>query len=262
MLSKSQLAAKKILQKYCITKPNEIPIEDLIFAEGAYFEEKKINGSQGRIIFKGNTAFISINNSISHIGKKRFVIAHELGHYILHKNLAHFFNCNEIDFLEWHKTGSHESEANEFAAEILMPYDLFNPITKVHPFKKDIIEHLSQKFGTSVTATALRYKDIGHTPIAIACSSNGFIKWSSRNNSFPLWQMKNKIRLSSESVANDFFVNSKIPKEPQVITPSAWFEGIRRDTYGNSIYLYEQCIHIKSQNEIISLIWVCNDYTY
>lgn len=261
MLSKAQLAAKKLLQKYCITQPNEVAIEDLIFAEGAYFEAKSIQGSQGRIIFKGDTAFISISNSITNLGKRQFVIAHELGHFILHKKLAHFFNCNEKDFLEWHKSGSHESEANDFAAEILMPYHLFNPISKRFTFKKDIIEHLSSTFGTSITATSLRYKDIGHTPIAIACSTNGFIKWSSKSPLFPLWNMKNKVRLSSESVAYDFFITAKLPQEPEIVEPSAWFDGIKPNQYGNRIYLYEQCIHIKSQNEVLSLIWVCDEYS-
>jgi Zn-dependent peptidase ImmA (M78 family) len=259
MLSRPQLEAKKLLQKYCITTPNEIPLEDLIFAEGAYFESKTISGSQGRIIFKGNTAYISISNTIFHAGKRKFVIGHELGHFILHKNLAHFFNCNEKDFLEWHKSGSHESEANEFAAEISMPFDLFYPITKKNIFNINIIEELANLFGTSLTATALRYKDIGHTPIAIACSSNGYIKWSAKHKDFPLWKMKNKARLSSESVANDFSITSNVHRSPQVVIASAWFE-TSYDRFGNVIYLYEQCINIRSQNEIISLIWVCYEY--
>src|ERR1051325_11598769 len=125
MTSRATLAASKVISDYYITRANEIPIEDLLNAEGAILQEKPMNGADGRIMFGKTYSIIVVNSKIQNKQKRRFVLAHEFGHLKMHKNIQRFFNCDEKAFMEWHQKGSHESEANEFAAEFLMPTKLF-----------------------------------------------------------------------------------------------------------------------------------------
>ena len=57
-------------------------------------------------------------------GKWRFVIAHELGHFLRHPELDQFRLCTDADMGTWYRAGP-EQEANDFAAELLMPEDPF-----------------------------------------------------------------------------------------------------------------------------------------
>jgi Zn-dependent peptidase ImmA (M78 family) len=257
MLSKSSNAAIQLLTDYCIDDPNEIPLEDLVISEGGIFEEKPMTGADGRIVFGKKYSVVTINSNIQNKNKRRFVIAHELGHLKLHKNLERFFSCDEKAFLEWHKTGSHESQANEFAAELLMPSKLFASHAAKKTFSLDHIINLSKVFNTSITSTAIRYTDLGSFPIAIIYSQNGEVKWYSRNSNFVCRFLKIKERVPENSVASQFFKKGDVPNSPTLVLPKVWFKDfqLRSDQY-----FYEQCFKISSLNAVLSFIWPCENF--
>ncbi len=252
MLSRPSTAAISLLKDYCINDPNDIPIEDLVLAEGAAFEEKPMKGADGRIVFGQRFSIISINSNIQNKNKRRFVIAHELGHLKLHRNLQRFFNCNERAFLEWHKKGSHESEANQFAAELLMPANLFKAEASKKRFTLDHIIELSHIFNTSITSTAIRYSELGKFPIAIIYSQNGTIGWYSRSNNFTCKFLRVKECVPEHSIAWQFFRKGATPKDPTLILPNVWFKDfyLRPDQY-----FYEQCVRIARLNAVLSFVW-------
>lgn len=105
---------------------------------------------------KGNK-LLFVNRNIRNNGKKRFVIAHELGHYFLHpeemiqlcKGISEVFNRTDI-------ISRTEYEANQFASELLLPAkfvqaELDN--TKI-TFKK--IRDIAEKYGCSITTTVIK----------------------------------------------------------------------------------------------------------
>lgn len=65
-----------------------------------------------------NQYFIVFNDSIHHLGRTRFTLAHELGHILLgHVEEITFYRNNEIDS----DTNEQETQANIFARDLLMP---------------------------------------------------------------------------------------------------------------------------------------------
>lgn len=105
----------------------------------------------GYIEKRGKNWMIGINKYHSK-KRQRFTMAHELGHYVLHRNnigIKHedmvLFRNNEVNPME--------VEANNFASELLIPRE---------EFKKHIadgvtkISDLSEKFDVSISA--IRYK--------------------------------------------------------------------------------------------------------
>ena len=54
-------------------------------------------------------------------GRKRFTTAHEIGHYLLHKD-ADSLSCGAKEIANWTNLGANpEHEADEFASELLLP---------------------------------------------------------------------------------------------------------------------------------------------
>jgi Zn-dependent peptidase ImmA (M78 family) len=78
----------------------------------------------GALIRDGKSAVIAVN-SAQHENRQRFTIAHEIGHFILHKRTdRHFDEDFRIDFrnsVSSEATQRSEIEANKFAAALLMP---------------------------------------------------------------------------------------------------------------------------------------------
>jgi Zn-dependent peptidase ImmA (M78 family) len=143
-----------------------------IFVAGldACFIEEQLNGCDGKIIFGDTTNIIKVNSLIEFEERKRFVIAHEIGHLILHKNISlpddTFSNFNIIEGTEnFLKTGKQELEANEFASELLMPTKLFIKEAKGKKFTPKLIKQLAERFKTSLTATIFRYLLLNLHPI-------------------------------------------------------------------------------------------------
>ncbi len=114
-------------------------------------------------------------NAEQSAGRKTFTIAHELGHYLMHK--AKLDTDNEIisgakgididsqaciartditadSSAEYRKL---ETEANRFAAEVLMPRDIF--LNKC--MSLDSIDDVASYFGVSISAATIRADRLG-----------------------------------------------------------------------------------------------------
>jgi Zn-dependent peptidase ImmA (M78 family) len=78
----------------------------------------------GALVRDGKSAVIAVN-SAQHENRQRFTIAHEIGHFILHKRTEkHFDEDFRIDYrnsVSSEATQRDEIEANAFAAALLMP---------------------------------------------------------------------------------------------------------------------------------------------
>jgi Zn-dependent peptidase ImmA (M78 family) len=80
---------------------------------------------------------IIYNNAIRSAGRINFTLAHEFGHYLVHRHAyPEGIRCCEQDVVRWDSEyGQVEHQANVFAANLLMPFDDFrrqiDPKTKV-----------------------------------------------------------------------------------------------------------------------------------
>lgn len=124
----------------------------------------------GFLFTKGNKQAIVINKKHSE-NRKRFSIAHELGHSVLHdKNRELFLDSRNTVFFFRDKRSSSgindlEIEANEFAAQILMPQRLIDQLIK--KYNLDITDDtnvtvLAKKLKVSEQALIYRLVKLGY----------------------------------------------------------------------------------------------------
>lgn len=247
------IQAKKLIDKYAITQPNEIPIEDIIINEGPYIIEKPITGAEGRIVCYDKYALITVNSSIKDESKRRFILAHELGHYLMHRNIAPFYNDTENDFWEWRSSKHHENEANEFAAELLMPTEIFLSLSRKEPFSIDYVLKIKSQFKTSLTATAIRFAEKGHDPILLLCSQYNIVKWFIKNEAFPFAKISVHGKIPVNTVSYEYYKHNKTYTQPEEIDPKDWHIV---DRYFGELKYYEQCIYFDYYGYVLSFIWI------
>ncbi len=255
--SRATAAAVRVLDDCgLLDDPLELPIEDIILARGVMeIQKKRIDGAQGRIIFSQGDAIISYNENITHEGKRRFVIAHELGHYELHNGLLSEIHTDDKKSLsEWYATGKHEKEANLFAAEFLMPSHLYMEKTDRRQFSMDLMKEVGNSFNVSITAALLRYRILGDFPIGIVFSSRGKVKWKTFSDDFCLKYIPYDMDVPVNSIAKDFYNGKRLPEEPEQIEAMDWFEDDRDVLEYEGVNFYEQCIQI-GNDSVLSCIW-------
>lgn len=153
----SILKAREIIRALDIEDSSEIDIEAIAMERGAIVVEGSLKGAEGRLSILGTQALITVRSDIPEFGKKRFIMAHELGHFELHQTKFITVRCLDSDFSEWGKNKPIEVEANYFAAELLMPEQIFKGKTNGKALTKSLIESLSKEFQTSLTATSIRF---------------------------------------------------------------------------------------------------------
>lgn len=122
----------------------------LTLKEGV-FKEENVAGAYDKA---SKTIYIAENDPYT---RKAFTIAHELGHFFLHKEKEKetFFRSNALLLDKEEKED--EQEANCFAASILMPKNI---VIRYFNVTRNI-ERLADIFGVSNSAMSWRLKNIG-----------------------------------------------------------------------------------------------------
>lgn len=124
----AQKAAHDELERETITAP-PVPIERIARAHGLTIRYETTDGENisGALYVGVGSGVIGVNDS-HHENRQRFTVAHELGHFLLHAR-AKAPNAVFLDQkFTWNRdteselaTNPEEIEANQFAAEILVP---------------------------------------------------------------------------------------------------------------------------------------------
>lgn len=252
--NKAIATAKAILHELSIINPAETDIADIAYLRGALVREAMMNNSEGRLIRSGSSGVITINTKIKELGKKRFAIAHELGHFEMHEKSNQFSNFNDQNFLEWYKTSSIEKEANIFAAELLMPSEQFKNTCKNQKPTIENVCQLAQFFNTTLTSTAIRIVDLGSYPSTLIVSEEGKIKWFVNSDDFPYKFIKIGQKVQKGSIAYDLFAGKKPTKSPDLVMSNIWLS----ENFGlpEDLLLYESSILLPSYKTVLSFIWV------
>lgn len=145
----------------------EIQAADLKSFEGALFPND------------GKTAWLLLYNSqVTSYGRIRFTQAHELGHYILHRQLKDAFECTAADMREWSQTDRNiEAQADLFASFLLMPLDDYRKQTNTY-VDLDVLGHCANRYGVSLTAATLKWLEHTEESAVVVISRDGFVDWS------------------------------------------------------------------------------------
>lgn len=126
---------------------------------------------------------IIYNNSIKYSGRINFTIAHEFGHYLLHRNkYPNGLKCTKVDIYNDSIKKTVETDANIFASYLLMPLDDFRKQSKLYSFSPALFENLTKRYNTSLTATILKWIDMTDKKAMAIFSDNGFIEWKKQSN--------------------------------------------------------------------------------
>jgi Zn-dependent peptidase ImmA (M78 family) len=162
------------LQMVTNAKIMNAPVDVDLIAKycGVAIEETDLGTDvSGLLVVQGDTAVIAYNPDQSD-KRRRFTIAHELGHFALHRDSKNETIFVDKDFIVKYRSNKsyseveirQEQEANAFAAALLMPKEfIFNELsndTMRNLSESQLIEELAAKFNVSVPAMTFRLTNL------------------------------------------------------------------------------------------------------
>ncbi|NLY76355.1 MAG: ImmA/IrrE family metallo-endopeptidase, partial [Firmicutes bacterium] len=174
-----------------------------------------------------------------------------LGHFEIkgHNEREYFCTYKDINVFKPEKI--YEYEANQFAAELLMPERKIQEIMKRNPFNMETIELISNSFATSITSAALRAVKLTPDSCAIVVSSDNRVLWSQKSRNFRYTLKTKGQTLSPNTCAADFFIGKDVPDQSEIVSPYGW---ISDPGLPNDFTLLEHSIYFPNLNMVLSLI--------
>ena len=123
---------------------------------------------------------IIYNESTRSKGRINFTLAHEFGHYLLHRKLRPSgFQCAPRDMVRWDQgEGKIETEANCFASYLLMPLDDFRKQINKKEVSMSLMRDLANRYDVSLTATILKWLSVTDKRAMVVVGREGFIDWA------------------------------------------------------------------------------------
>lgn len=159
-------AANQMLRLADVTSA-PVPVEQIAILRGAHLKYAPYDGDMSGLLYRDADSTVIGINSLHHVHRQRFTIAHELGHLALHAEEELHVDRNYKIFrretTDREDPDPKEIEANAFAAELLMPSALVTADFSEHAldYERDtLVEELAERYRVSLQAMIFRLTNL------------------------------------------------------------------------------------------------------
>jgi hypothetical protein len=186
---------------------------------------------------------IFYNSSVTSKGRINFTLAHEFGHYLIHRlAFPDGIQCSQQDMWRWDPAYKQiENEANTFAAYLLMPYsDYRRQIDPQTVATFDLLSHCAERYKVSLVAATLRWLCYTERRAVLVLAREGYILWA--RSSEPALKSGAFIKTSGRAVA--------VPDRSVAARPEAYTEARLGIDLPPGVWFRESCreMSIVSEN--------------
>jgi Zn-dependent peptidase ImmA (M78 family) len=181
--TRARRMASDLIKIYAIDCAHDIRLEDMAMDRGVMIREGRLKGSEAHLIRIGPKGVIRVSDGISEAGRKRFAIAHELGHWEMHEDQNQINFCTEED-ISGYQGSPMEIEANTFASELLIPTRIAGKSFGSAEPSLNAVKDLAATFGTSLTAAAVRFVQLSKEDCMVVFSKSGIVHWWRKGKEF------------------------------------------------------------------------------
>ncbi|HEY5991108.1 MAG TPA: ImmA/IrrE family metallo-endopeptidase, partial [Candidatus Udaeobacter sp.] len=195
----------------------------------------------------------AIKRDIREEGRKRFTVCHEVGHFILPGHGTTDCICLADEVESWRKNmPEQELAANQFAAELLLPYKEIQPFVRQKELTIALAKDISKEFRASLTAASLKCVEVTEEKCAVVFSVAGSIKWFRRNDNFQYFVRVNQ-KVSDESYAGQLFTNPYLDEPYGAVPANAWLES---ESLSSDARIWEDSILLPHYNSAITILTI------
>lgn len=170
---------------YEVSRQQPDPIEKI--------QKVSIDGFEGMLRRHSQRAawHILYNQQPHYPGRERFTLAHEFGHYLLHRQdvltsggagddatQGMAYRCNPLEMDRWKaEEERREKEADSFASHLLMPFDDYRAQVGAMEMSGALLTHITDRYGVSLTAAVRRWIEFTDSRAAMVVARDGFALW-------------------------------------------------------------------------------------
>lgn len=160
----------RLLESASVSQP-PVPIERIADELNVQLQRSPLPDEMSGLLYreKDSKDVIIGVNSLHPPVRQRFTIAHEIGHFLLHSKQELYVDRDLTVRFRDERSGTaediHEIEANQFAAELLMPKRFLEADLKKRPvslISEEFLGELARRYQVSTTALVFRLMRLGY----------------------------------------------------------------------------------------------------
>ena len=179
--------------------------------------------------------------------RRRFTACHEIAHIVLGLPSEH----SSMPWWSYAGRPKNEVLCDVFAAELLLPKELFEPLVRDEQIGFTAIDELRRRFLASTTATGSRYAMAMDAPCAFVLSEMGVVRYASRSKT--LREARAWIPPRMEVPPNTLSAalrTAGTETGPDEVAADVWFSDWRR---GGMVL--EEARYLRSWDQTLTLLW-------
>ena len=240
--------AERMLTELGISEPKEIDLDAIAWTKGAVVNYRPMDSCEATIVGSRRRAVISIN-SRSSPKRRRFSLAHEIGHWHHHRGRLLF--CGKSDVCNFANGPlDPERQADSFASDLILPNFMVTP--RLRKMKRPTLaaaRELAAEFEASLTATLFKMTVLNCFPMVIVCHDKEKRRWFERAKMIQPWWVPAK-QLDRQTFAAEMLFNGAAEQNfPRKMPADAWFD-VRR---GEDLQVEEQSFLLPNE-EILTIL--------
>lgn len=221
--------AERILLELGIERPQDIDLDAIAWTLGAAVNYRPLDKCEAMIVGSSRRAIITVNSKAIPV-RRRFSIAHEIGHWHHHRGRILFCGTRDIGNPA-DEIFNPEKQADQFASDLVLPNFMVRPrVMRIKRPTLAAVREIASEFEVSDTATLLKLVDLNQFPILAICHNKERRRWFRRAPMIPRWWFPRN-ELDHESFAFDMLFGSATESAfPRKLGADAWFEfrGVER----------------------------------
>jgi hypothetical protein len=219
-----------LLARCYVDSPDDIDLEVIAFEAGLQVRDRAMTGCEASLVGVGNRGIVTVTTGISP-ERRRFSIAHEIGHWEQHHGQS--FSCRVEERALDKAEKSKEREADDYASSLMMPTNMFKEAIKARKsgVSLALISDLGAAFKVSFPAAAIRFAELSGEPVVLIFNGAGDGRWwSARSRRVPehLWL---KRQVDGDSYASDLLQAGASTKKQGKMPAELWFESVPEDRF-------------------------------
>lgn len=216
--------AERMLLDLGIAEPKEIDLDAIAWTRGAVVNYRPIDNCEATIVGSKRCAVISVN-SRSGPERRRFSLAHELGHWHHHRGRVLF--CGKNDVCNFANDALNpERQADGFASDLILPTYMVDPrLRKMKRLTLEAARELGNEFCASLTATLFKITLLNRFPMMIVCHNKTKRRWFESSPMIQPWWKWPAKALDRQTFAADMLFNGAAEQNfPRKMPADAWFD--------------------------------------
>jgi Zn-dependent peptidase ImmA (M78 family) len=247
-------AARALVTRLGITSAEHIAIEAIVkrvVAQLGYrvrIVSGPLDGADSQMIRKPGEVVIIVSERLE-ADARRFAIAHELGHLLLDHPLLPPHRIGGPPRRSPEHVRDYEAEANAFASELTMPYELVHGWCDGAPVTLEPAWRIKHAFGVSILAAAIRVTELSLEPCAAVFSARRRVIWCAESATSP--PIERGRTVAETSMASGFWDRGAVFDAPADVPASAWFE-----TDVVELAIVEHATASHEFRTVLSMLWV------